>query len=124
MTDTSRETLNPQEWPHELDALVAAPQHHVLLFENDAVRVLDIRVGPGDTVPLHTHCWPSALYLLSWSDFVRRDAIGEVLADSRIQSKPVEGAAHWSPAMPPHTLENVGETDLHLIGVELKAIQR
>jgi hypothetical protein len=41
-----------QEWPEEHDALRAAPKHHALLFENDAVRVLDTNIAPGDTVPL------------------------------------------------------------------------
>ena len=50
-----------QDWPDELDALNAAPHHHTLLFENEFVRVLDTRVPPGETVPLHTHHWPSAL---------------------------------------------------------------
>jgi hypothetical protein len=62
-----------QEWPEEFDALVAAPMHHALLFENEFVRVLDTRVLPGETVPPHTHRWPSSLYFLSWSDCVRRD---------------------------------------------------
>jgi quercetin dioxygenase-like cupin family protein len=56
---------NPQQWPDELDALIAAPQHHILLFENEAVRVLDTRIPPGQTVPLHTHRWPGTLYILS-----------------------------------------------------------
>jgi hypothetical protein len=70
-------------WPESLDALIAAPANHNLLFENDHVRVLDTRVPPGHTVPLHTNRWPSGLYILSWSDFIRRDGQGKVLADSR-----------------------------------------
>ncbi len=31
-------------WPEALDALVAAPEHHTLLFENATVRVLDTRI--------------------------------------------------------------------------------
>ena len=61
-----------QEWPYELDALVAAPRNHALLFENETIRVLEIRIAPGDTTPLHTHRWPGTLLLLSWSDCVRR----------------------------------------------------
>jgi hypothetical protein len=110
-----------QGWPKELDALVAAPRHHVLLFENEAVRVLDTCVPAGEVVPLHTHRWPAALYLLSWSDFVRRDADGTVLLDSREMKRPAEGAAFWSPATPPHTLENLGAAELRLICVELKS---
>ncbi len=32
---------------HPLDAMTAAPDHHVVLFENDRVRVLDTRLGCG-----------------------------------------------------------------------------
>jgi hypothetical protein len=107
-------------WPEELDALIAAPETHTLLFENNEVRVLEITIEPGQTTQLHTHRWPSTLYLLSWSDFVRRDEDGNVMLDSRSRPKRAVGTASWSPAMPPHTLENVGDRRLHLIGVELK----
>ncbi len=43
-----------QEWPEELDALRATPKHHAPLFENNAVRILDTDIAPGDTVPLRT----------------------------------------------------------------------
>ncbi len=46
-------------WPPSLDALVAAPEHHTLLFENSAVRVLDTHIAAGARTPLHTHAWPS-----------------------------------------------------------------
>jgi quercetin dioxygenase-like cupin family protein len=110
-----------QDWPEELDALTAAPRNHFLLFENDAVRVLDTRIVPGGTVPLHTHRWPSALYVISWSDFVRRDGAGTALVDSRGGSGIAEGSALWSGPLPPHTLENVGTQDLHIISIEVKS---
>jgi len=34
-------------WPPSLDALVAAPENHTLLMENDKVRVVETRIGPG-----------------------------------------------------------------------------
>ena len=108
-------------WSAELDALAAAPRHHILLFENESVRVLDTRVGPGDTVPLHTHRWPSVLYIMGWSDFVRRNATGAVLVDSRNGNKLAEGSALWSQPLGPHTLENVGTTELRAISVEMKS---
>lgn len=113
-------TQESNEWPEELDALRAAPKHHALLFENEKVRVLDTNIRPGETVPLHTHRWPSTHYILSFSDFVRRDAFGKVLFDSRNGGKLPEGTALWSEALPPHTLENVGEWDLHVISIEIK----
>jgi len=107
-------------WPEELDALIAAPKNHTLLFENEVVRVLDTSVKPGETVPLHTHRWPSALYIMSFSDFVRRDGDGNVVADSRTGVKLPEGGALWSPPLALHTLENVGTSELRAINVEVK----
>ena len=113
------------DWPEELDALIAAPQHHELLFESEHVRVLDTRVAPGETVPAHTHQWPSALYILSWSDFVRRDSDGNILVDSRTKDASFEGQALWSAPLHLHTLENVGQKELRAISVEMKgAVQK
>lgn len=113
-----------REWPEELDALIAAPRHHALLLENEHVRVLDTRIAAGETVLLHTHRWPSALYILSWSDFVRRDADGAVVMDSRTHPKSFEGKALWSGPLAAHTLENVGEKELRAISVEVKREER
>src|SRR5213595_1589895 len=71
------------QWPAGLDALIAAPQHHKLLFENESVRVLDANIPAGEITALHTHRFPASLYIISWSDFVRYDAEGNVLLDSR-----------------------------------------
>jgi hypothetical protein len=70
-------------WPEALDALVAAPEHHTLLSENDSVRVLNTRIRPGERTAVHTHRWPGVLYVRSWSTFVRRDSAGVVTLDSR-----------------------------------------
>lgn len=110
-------------WPDSLDALAAAPQHHVSLLENPAVRVLDTRIPPGGRTLVHTHCWPSVLYILSWSPFVRRDADDRVTLDSRtIPQLAVSPGTLWSPPLAPHSLENVGTADLHVISVELKQV--
>lgn len=109
-----------EEWPEELDALIAAPRHHELLFENESVRVLDTRIAPGETVPAHTHRWPGAICILSWSDFVRRDRDGNILVDSRTTGKSFDGTALWSEPLPLHTLENVGDGELRTISVEVK----
>jgi len=112
---------NQQDWPDELDALSAAPQYHFLLFENEAVRVLETRVPAGETTPLHTHRWPSALYILCWSDFVRRNGEAAIVVDTRISGKTSpQGSAVWSEPLAPHTLENVGEAELRVVSVELK----
>lgn len=108
-------------WPESLDALIAAPDHHKLLFENERVRVLDTCIPAGDRTPVHTHQWPGALHVLSWSNFVRYDDKGNILVDSRkVDGFKVPPKVVWSAPLPPHSLENVGEADLHIISVELK----
>ena len=110
-----------REWPEELDAVVAAPEHHSVVLENDRVRVLHARVEAGDTVPLHTHRWPAVQHVVSGSDFVRRDGSGEVLLDSRTTELPSAWpVVLWSDPLPPHTLENVGADAIHVIVVEVK----
>lgn len=106
---------------HAFDAMIKAADHHAALLENDSVRVLDTRVRPGERTPVHAHEWPAALYVLSWSDFVRYDPDGKVLLDSRIiADKPPVGSALWTAPIGPHYVENVGQADLHIVAVEVK----
>lgn len=114
-------TDSPESSAEMWDAVIAAPKHHRLALENDQVRVLETRVEPGETVPMHTHQWPAVNYVLSWSDFVRRDESGEVTLDTRTRDIAVgAGTAIWSPSLALHTLENVGTDPIHIITVEVK----
>lgn len=106
-----------------LDAMAAAPAHHAVILENEHVRVLDTQLGPGQRTPVHSHCWPSSLHVISWSDFLRRDAEGNVIVDSRTwDSRPAPGEALWSAPLVPHSVENIGNTELRIIAVELKSL--
>jgi hypothetical protein len=108
-------------WPDSLDALVAAPVHHKLVLENERVRVLDTHIPAGDVVPVHTHRWPAVYYTISGGDFVRRDGDGNVLFDTRIHPNPTAVPARFIESLPPHSVENVGQSEIHLISVEMKS---
>jgi hypothetical protein len=112
------------KWEATLDALVAAPAQHRLIFENAHVRVLDTQIAPGERTPVHTHRWPAAHYVLSWSDFVRRDAGGAVLLDTRVGGVTAAPEALWGDPLPPHSLENVGAAPLRIISTEVKSPER
>jgi len=93
------------------------------MFENEHVRILEVRIPPGDFVPVHTHRWPSAIYVARQSDFVRRDGEGNLLFDSRMQGPPpTEPLVQWAPPLPPHSVENIGSTEILLISTELKQV--
>lgn len=111
----------PEQWTPELDALIASPQHHKLIFENERVRVLDTNIPPGEITALHTHSMPASLVVLTWSDFIRFDAEGNILLDSREKGLSFEPhSALWSGPLGLHALKNVGTNDLHIISVEMK----
>ncbi len=108
-------------WPDSLDALSAAPNHHRLLFENERVRVLEVRIPPGHFVPVHTHRWASVACVVRESDFLRRDAEEKVLFDSRTAGPSASTpAAQWLGPMPPHSVENIGSCEIVVIITELK----
>ena len=111
----------PQSGRPSLDAMNTDPRHHSVLLENEHVRVLDTHVAAGERTAIHTHQWPAALYVISFSDFVRYDADGNILLDSRtLAVKPTDGGALWGPPLLAHCVHNVGTRELRVIAVELK----
>ena len=115
------ESTSSSEWPEGLDALVAAPANHQVLLENERVRVILTQVPVAATTPVHTHRWASVEYVLSTTDFIRRDGDGNVLLDTRVShSRPGVSEVLWSGPRPPHSIENVGETELRVLMIELK----
>jgi hypothetical protein len=108
-------------WPESMDALIAASDYHTLLLENEKMRVVQTRIAPGQTVPVHTHRFAGVLFIQSWSDLIRRDQHGNVLLDTRQSSdKPKLNTPLWQEPLPPHTVENVGGAEFDSVQVEIK----
>jgi hypothetical protein len=53
----------PPTWDPLLDAVVAAPRNHKVLFENDNIRVLEVILEADEEEPVHHHRWPSVFIL-------------------------------------------------------------
>lgn len=114
---------NRQEWPwsDSLDAIVAAPNHHRVLLEKERVRVLEVRISPRQIIPVHTQRWPSVIYVLGSGDFIRRDEKGTAVLETRtMKSSPEPPAVSWSNPWPRHSVENLGESEIRSVIVELK----
>jgi hypothetical protein len=60
---TAFDETDPSSWDPALDAVVAAPKHHRVLFENERLRVLEVTLEPNDEEPVHHHRWPSVFVL-------------------------------------------------------------
>ena len=90
--------------------------YYTVLFENDAVRIVDHRLGTGETEPEHTHA-PMLAYFVEDATVMIREADAST-SEVTIPTGAFLGAdrlAWWT-----HSLENIGSTPLHSILVELK----
>lgn len=94
------------------DPTVSNPDLYKVIFENDEVRVLEYKDKPGDKTMPHNHP-TSVMYTLS--SFRRRLQAG----DKNVKLEKAKGEASWLPAQR-HIGENIGDTDTHVIFVELK----
>ena len=106
---------------NELDGPIAAPANHRVVFENDRVRVLETVIPAGERTPIHTHLVPHVIVVRSGTDFIRRDAGGNVLVDTR--TLPAFGGPDgvlWSDGLGPHSIENVGPDAVVVHAIEIK----
>jgi len=102
---------NKVNFPDGFDAVQAAPKSHRVVFENAFVRVLEVSVVAGETVPIHHHRWPSLL--VSWdtggkSPHVRYHAADGTAKDIPSTEDPVHPGrweVHWMQPEPMHSVE-------------------
>ncbi len=95
-----------------LDPVVTNPESYKIVFENAQVRVLEYMDKPGHLTTPHEHP-DSVMYTLS--SFRRRLHSDNGQKDVEIAA----GTTGWLPAQK-HAGENIGDTDTHVIFVELK----
>lgn len=86
---------------------------HTVLLDNDQVRVLDVRLQPGQKVAMHSHPANVVYYV---SDY----KIKATSPDGKTAIR--EGKAGTAISFGPttHAVENAGNTELHLVQVEMK----
>ena len=114
-------------WPPELDAVVAAPRNHRVLFENDRLRVLEVILEPGEEEPVHHHRWPSVFVFDRISGPIHDiSPEGETLPPNRDVMRALQawdGAGCLVVEMAPQPagrVLNASEVPLHGIRVEMK----
>jgi quercetin dioxygenase-like cupin family protein len=96
------------------DAVKQSPQYYSVRYENDCVRVLDYRLKPGQKEAMHTHR-PGVTYILTTAKLRTSLATGEV-AEGLVNA----GDIHKREQNVTHAVENIGDTEAHVIIVEMK----
>lgn len=117
---------DPESHPH--DAVAAAPYSHRVMFEDEHVRVLEIRLPPGATEPIHVHALPSVIFgetggtggaKFVYTEYRMED--GKFVEVSAQEISPTPGyRSVWSPPEGPHSISNVGGVPVRFTRVEIK----
>jgi quercetin dioxygenase-like cupin family protein len=96
------------------DVLEVAANAYKLLMENKEVRVLDIRLKPGEKAPMHNHPNSHVVYVMNNARFKLTFSDGKTGEfDLKL------GQALWMEAGS-HATENIGITEGHNLVVEIK----
>jgi hypothetical protein len=96
------------------DAVIADPAHYTVEFENDHVRIIRIKYGPGEKSVMHSH-GPNVAVFLS------KSVVRMTSPDGTSRDEPTEvGVAAWDNAGE-HLPENLSDEPLEVVLVELKS---
>jgi beta-alanine degradation protein BauB len=110
--DTAEYAAELEAAPHNLDVGTS------VLFENHRIRVWDIILKPGERGPFHAHTRNYFWTVVEGSRGLQRFADGTFAVRDYL-----EGETKWLEHTPEtaliHDLENIGDTDLRFVTVEL-----
>jgi len=119
---------DPAAWDPSLDAVIAAPRNHKVLFENEKLRVLEVILEPNEEEPTHHHRWPSVFVFDQVKGPIHDMAPdGSMLPPNRDVIQAVQAwdgkgclVVHMSP-QPAGRVLNASDLTLHGIRVEMKS---
>jgi beta-alanine degradation protein BauB len=86
---------------------------HTVLLDNDQVRVLDVRVPPGQKIAMHSHPANVTYYVSDYKIMVSTPDGKSALREGKA------GTAVWSGPLT-HAVENAGTSEFHLVQIEMK----
>jgi hypothetical protein len=120
MTTLSMDGTDPATWDPALDGVLAAPENHAVLYEDEAIRVISVSIAPGAIEKPHHHCLPAIFVvdrLVSVRDF--NGATGEEIPLPIPKDAPLPITAKFLP-QPLHYVENLDTRPFHATRIEFK----
>lgn len=110
---------NDWSWPPEMDAVLAAPESHKILFDNEEVRVLEVIIPPGEREPEHTHRMPSVM-IVDRPAMIRYYQSSALVFSSPPDVSARAAVGQWMEPEGPHSVENIDTSLYHAFRIELK----
>src|SRR5262249_40269171 len=114
----STDGSDPQTWDPGMDGPIGAPENHKVIFENENIRIMSVRVLPGAREPYHSHAKCSVLVFDSPAKVTDYNKAG--VATARV----LMGAISWLGedvpknipfvgVQPPQALHSIANNDTH-----------
>jgi beta-alanine degradation protein BauB len=99
--------------PERVDPVVISPQYYAVLLDSNHVRVLEYRLPPGRREAMHRH----PAYVIYFFQAAKLRAT--YLDGHSSETVVTPGETLYRDALS-HAVENIGETDVHALLIELK----
>jgi hypothetical protein len=115
-SDPATDSASDRGWLAYHDGVRADPDHHRVLVENAAVRVVETRIPAGAGTPIHAHPYRRLMIALSGHSFARHDPDGNVLEETELADV---GRVSWAEPAGLHMIRNTGPDDLVVVAIEL-----
>jgi len=119
-----------QEWTfsNQLDAVIAAPKNHMIVYEDSDVRILKVICPPGNEEPIHTHQYKSTMWFTQSAHFIYytyvMDSNNRLVKKDSVEVKgfPTEALnkGQMVGSEPPHSIKNIGADTLVAYRIEYK----
>ena len=104
------------------DAVIAAPNSHKIILENDKVRVVEVVIGPKQKEPMHTHAWPSVMIVDSSTKIKYYDESGDAKEYDARNATTKTPFIEWLAPEGLHAVENLDtKKTYHAIRIEIKS---
>ena len=103
----------------QLDPLIASPETHKLVLENDSVRVLRVEIPPGYREPVHTHKENGVMIIEQRARINYFDENGRLLFSTQPPSEK-NTVVQWHEPEGPHSIENTDTVPFKAFLIELK----
>ena len=120
MTKLSMDGTDPATWDPALDGVLAAPENHTVLYEDEAIRVISVSIAPGAIEKPHHHCLPAVFVvdrLVRVRDF--NGATAEEIPLPIPKDAPLPITVKFLP-QPLHYVENLDTRPFHATRIEFK----
>jgi quercetin dioxygenase-like cupin family protein len=113
LQDEAAHKNSPPKWDEERGLHVFTGGTQDIIFVQDGVRVSEVELQPGATVPSHHHAGPHLIVAVSDLD-VRSDVEGQGPMPGHFKS----GDVKWLPGGYTHTLTNTGKQEAKFVTLE------